>query len=61
MADISMFVDEVWPIFEPADSPTAKYEIPEKRHEDDEKHTITTYEPLGVVVAICPWNCSSHL
>ncbi|KAK1255590.1 hypothetical protein MKX07_007849 [Trichoderma sp. CBMAI-0711] len=34
----------------------AKYEIPEKRQEDETKYTIVRYEPLGVVAAICPWN-----
>ncbi|EHK23003.1 uncharacterized protein TRIVIDRAFT_180162 [Trichoderma virens Gv29-8] len=34
----------------------SKYEIPEKRQEDDEKVSVTSYEPLGVVAAICPWN-----
>lgn len=39
---------------------TAKYEIPEKRQEDEEKVSVTSYEPLGVAVAICPWNCASR-
>ncbi|RAH79246.1 aldehyde dehydrogenase [Aspergillus japonicus CBS 114.51] len=34
----------------------AKYTLPETKHEDDELVAITTYEPLGVVAAICPWN-----
>lgn len=41
-----------------ADLETAKYEIPEKRQEDEEKVSVTSYEPLGVAVAICPWNCA---
>jgi len=31
--------------------------IPEERFEDDEKVVMTRYKPLGVVGAICPWNC----
>ncbi|KAL7916735.1 Aldehyde/histidinol dehydrogenase [Trichoderma velutinum] len=34
----------------------SKYEIPEKRQEDEEKVSVTSYEPLGIVAAICPWN-----
>ena len=36
-----------------------KYEIPEKRVEGDTKVTIVKHEPLGLVAAICPWNCTS--
>ncbi|KAF4967212.1 hypothetical protein FSARC_5191 [Fusarium sarcochroum] len=34
----------------------SKYELPEDTIEDDAKTSIMTYEPLGVVAAICPWN-----
>ncbi|KAM6478063.1 Aldehyde/histidinol dehydrogenase [Trichoderma sp. SZMC 28011] len=37
----------------------SKYELPEKRQEDEEKVSVTSYEPLGVAAAICPWNCAS--
>jgi acyl-CoA reductase-like NAD-dependent aldehyde dehydrogenase len=40
---------------------TAKYEIPEEITEDDKKTCIVTQEPLGVVAAICPWNCTVSL
>ncbi|KAH6949222.1 Aldehyde/histidinol dehydrogenase [Fusarium avenaceum] len=33
-----------------------KYKIPEEQIEDDAKVSIVSYEPLGVVAAICPWN-----
>ncbi|RAH68497.1 aldehyde dehydrogenase [Aspergillus aculeatinus CBS 121060] len=39
-----------------ADACSAKYTLPETKHEDDELVAITKYEPLGVVAAICPWN-----
>jgi acyl-CoA reductase-like NAD-dependent aldehyde dehydrogenase len=31
-------------------------DIPVEKFEDDEKSVTTTYVPLGVVGAICPWN-----
>jgi delta 1-pyrroline-5-carboxylate dehydrogenase len=34
-----------------------KYKLPEEKVEDDAKVSIVSYEPLGVVAAICPWNC----
>ncbi|WZH45853.1 Aldehyde/histidinol dehydrogenase [Fusarium acuminatum] len=34
-----------------------KYKLPEEKIEDDAKVSIVSYEPLGVVAAICPWNC----
>lgn len=37
----------------------ASYKLPEEQIEDDTKTAIVTYEPLGVVAAICPWNCTS--
>jgi acyl-CoA reductase-like NAD-dependent aldehyde dehydrogenase len=36
---------------------TGKYKLPEEKIEDDAKVSIVSYEPLGVVAAICPWNC----
>jgi acyl-CoA reductase-like NAD-dependent aldehyde dehydrogenase len=33
--------------------------LPEEKFEDDEKIVTTRYTPLGVVGAICPWNCKS--
>lgn len=35
-----------------------KYKLPEQKIEDDAKVSIVSYEPLGVVAAICPWNCT---
>ncbi|EEU43641.1 uncharacterized protein NECHADRAFT_45085 [Fusarium vanettenii 77-13-4] len=32
------------------------YKLSEEQVEDDTKTAIVTYEPLGVVAAICPWN-----
>ena len=37
----------------------AKYELPEEEIEDNEKTVVISHEPLGVVAAICPWNCKS--
>ena len=34
----------------------ATLELPTETFEDDEKLVTTTYVPLGVVGAICPWN-----
>ncbi len=34
-----------------------KLKMPEEVVEDDEKIITTRYTPLGVVAAICPWNC----
>ncbi|KAL2678832.1 hypothetical protein Neosp_009584 [[Neocosmospora] mangrovei] len=34
----------------------SSYKLPEEQIEDDTKTAIVTYEPLGVVAAICPWN-----
>jgi acyl-CoA reductase-like NAD-dependent aldehyde dehydrogenase len=34
----------------------ASLDIPVEKFEDDEKSITTTYMPLGVVGAICPWN-----
>ncbi|KAM6529867.1 putative aldehyde dehydrogenase luc3 [Fusarium falciforme] len=34
----------------------SSYKLPEEQIEDDAKTAIVTYEPLGVVAAICPWN-----
>ncbi|KAF2770265.1 aldehyde dehydrogenase [Teratosphaeria nubilosa] len=36
-------------------------EIPEERIEDDDKVLVTSYTPLGVVGAICPWNFPIYL
>ena len=36
---------------------TAKMDIPEiVSQDDDERYTVTRYEPIGVVAAIVPWN-----
>ncbi|QPC73143.1 hypothetical protein HYE68_003895 [Fusarium pseudograminearum] len=37
-----------------------KYELPEETIEDDEKTAIVTHQPLGVVAAICSWNCKPY-
>lgn len=36
---------------------TASLNVPEEVIEDAEKTVTTRYTPLGVVGAICPWNC----
>lgn len=34
----------------------SSFRLPEERLEDESKVVTVRHEPLGVVVAICPWN-----
>lgn len=56
LAAISWYQDHLTLRPSSTNAAPARYQLPETRLEDDEKVVATTYEPLGIVAAICPWN-----